>query len=113
MDGEQGATKATLIPTMALSSSVRKCETTGKGSVAISRANLSTFISTNILAGYDRKLEENTCWREERNFSSVPFLTTLVKPGTPAWSKLGNGLPAAIMDGVLHFTLKRRDSGFY
>lgn len=61
MDGEEGTTKATLIPAMALSSSIRKCETTG--SVAINRA---CFISTSLLAGY-RKPEENTCCREGRN----------------------------------------------
>lgn len=68
MDGEEGKTKATLIPTMALSSSIRKCETTGEGNVAINRACSS---STSLLAGYDRKVEENTCWREERNLCAA------------------------------------------
>lgn len=62
MDGEEGTTKATLIPAMALS--IRMCETTGKGTVAINRA---CFISTSLLAGSGKQLEENTCCREGRN----------------------------------------------
>lgn len=64
MDGDEDMTKATLIPAMALSSSIRMCETTGKGSVGVNRA---CFISTSLLAGYDRKLEKNTCCREGKN----------------------------------------------
>lgn len=47
-----------------------------------------------------------------QDFCSMPFLTTPEKPGTPACFKLGNGLCAAIMDGVLHFTPKRRTMDF-
>lgn len=48
-----------------------------------------------------------------RDLCSVPFLTTSVKPGTPAYFELGNSLCTSITDGVLHFALKRRDNGFY
>lgn len=114
MHREEGTTKATLTLTMALSSSIRKYETRGEGSEAI---NMACFISTSLLAGCDRKPEENT-WMDGgekplcQDFCSRPFLTTPVKPGTPACFKLGNSLCAAIMEGVLHFTVKRRDNGF-
>lgn len=79
--------------------------------------NAAYFFSTSLLAGYDRKPEQNT-WTEGgekplcQDFRSGPFLTTPVKPGAPACFKLGNSFCAAIMDGVLHFTVKRRDNGF-